>query len=75
MEMIPAEAVKKIDETHDAVIELRTLLKGHNGTPGLCSVVEGNSKRLRQLELILAFAAGGGGITGGIIGISRLLGG
>jgi len=72
MDMIPAETVKKIEETHDTVIELRTLLMGKNGTPGLCRTVEANTKRIRCLELILAFAAGGGGIT---FAATKLIGG
>lgn len=75
METMPQEALRDIRETRDAVNELKVLLKGTNGTPGLCGIVEANTKRLRQLELVLAFAAGGGGITGGILGISKLLGG
>jgi hypothetical protein len=72
MELIPAETVKKIDETHDAVIELRTLLIGKNGAPGLCKTAEDHARRISRLELILAFAAGGGGIT---FAATKLLGG
>ena len=62
MEMTPRLA-EKIEETHDAVNELMVMLKGTNGSPGLCQTVEAHAKRIRCLELILAFAAGGGGIT------------
>jgi hypothetical protein len=54
---------------------------GENGR-GLCGTVErqgkileAHAKDIRQIYMILAFAAGGGGVTGGIIGISKLLGG
>jgi len=72
MEMIPAQLAEKIEETHDAVIELKTLLKGTNGSPGICDQVESNRKRIRHIELLLAFAAGGGGLT---VVLTKLVGG
>jgi len=72
MELTPAD-IDKIRETHDAVVRMEERL-GENGT-GLCGQVKENSGRIHKLELVLAFAAGGGGITGGIIGITKLLGG
>ena len=57
---------------HDTGVILERL--GENDT-GLCGTVKANCSRIRKLEIIIAFAAGGGGITGGVIGISKLLGG
>jgi hypothetical protein len=74
MELTP-ELAKTITDTHDTIIELRTLLIGKDGADGLCKQVEKHDGRIHRIELILAFVAGGGGLTGGIIGISRLLGG
>jgi len=72
MELIPAETVKKIDETHDLVLELKTLMVGKDGHDGLCKQVEDHAKRIGRIEMLLAFAAGGGGIT---FAASKLLGG
>ena len=54
---------------------------GQNGV-GLCGQVErqrkqieDHEKRIHNIYMILAFAAGGGGITAGIAGISKLIGG
>jgi hypothetical protein len=71
MEMTPRLA-EQIEETHDAVNELMVLLKGVNGTPGLCRQVEAHAKRIRMIELMLAFAAGGGGIAFGAVKILGL---
>ena len=60
-------------ETHDEVIAIKNTLG--NGNRGLCHDVKENTRRISRIEILLAFAAGGGGITGGIIGIQRLLGG
>ena len=73
MPELTQDDINKIRETHILVARMDERL-GENGT-GLCGQVAHNSGRLRKLELVIAFAAGGGGITGGIIGISKLLGG
>jgi hypothetical protein len=74
MELTP-EMAKKIDDTYVAVSEMHTVLLGAKGNGGgLCKQVEKHDARLHRLELICAFVAGGGGITGGIIGISKLIG-
>ena len=63
-----------IRDTHAKVQGIEQLLKGYNGKAGLCADVENNHKRIHRLELLLAFAAGGGGITGGIAVVQRLFG-
>jgi len=64
-----------IRDTHAKVQGIEQLLRGYNGESGLCRDVENNHRRIHRLELLLAFAAGGGGITGAIAGISKLVGG
>lgn len=73
MELRP-EDLKKIDETHDAVIQIKGLLIGEDGS-GLCARVDRHESRIHKVELILAFAAGGGGVTGGVLWVMKLLGG
>ena len=72
MELTPTD-IDKIRETHELVARMDERL-GHNGV-GLCGQVERNSGRIHKIEILLAFAAGGGGITGGILGVMKLLGG
>jgi hypothetical protein len=52
-----------LQETHDSVTKIQTLLVGEDGG-GLCKRVESHSKRIRCIELVLACAAGAGGLFG-----------
>ena len=63
-----------IRDTQAKVQGIEQLLRGYNGESGLCRDVENNHRRIHRLELLLAFAAGGGGITGGIAVVQRLFG-
>ena len=60
MSEIDPEVRKKIDETHDTVIELKTVLLGANGDEGLVGdvhkVIEGieeNTKKINKLRVIV----------------------
>lgn len=55
---------QKIDETHDAVLVLKTLLLGKNSDKGLVGQVWHNTKRINNLYLILASVGGAGGVAG-----------
>ena len=63
---------EKIDQLIKDVSDIKTLLGGYLGNPGLVKQVENNRKAITKIWLCLAFAAGGGGITAGLI---KLLGG
>ncbi len=61
-------------DTNERVKGIEQLLRGYNGNPGLCDDVRSNHRRIHKIELILAFAAGGGGVTASIAGLQRLFG-
>lgn len=67
------EERKKLDETHDTVIKLKTVLLGANGQPGLVDQVIGNTKRSTRNTLILTAIISSGGLGGGIFGIIKLI--
>jgi len=46
---------------------------GENGK-GLCGTVKEHGKRIHTVEIILAAAGGAGLLTGGIAGVSKLIG-
>lgn len=58
---------RMIQESHDLMLELRTMLVGKDGQDGLCKRVDSHAKRIRTIEIMLAFAAGGGGLAAGVI--------
>jgi hypothetical protein len=68
-----------LQETHD---DVRTLLErvGANGTGlgGRMLDVESTQQKhadaIHKIHMILAFAAGGGGLAGSIVGVLKLLG-
>ena len=73
------ELVRKIEETHDKVIDMAATIG--NGKRGLCEDIRQHNKRLwwldgrtRRLEIVLAFLFGSGIITGGTIGLINWLG-
>ena len=67
------EELRKIDETHDTVITLKTVLLGANGNPGLVDQVIANTKRSSRNTIILTAIIASGGLGGGIFGIIKLL--
>jgi len=66
-----------IAETHDAVIELKTVLLGANGDDGLCGEVRHSTKRLNILErnfwLFAGVVVGTGVLGGGIWGVLQAI--
>ena len=64
---------KKIEETHDVVIQLKTVILGIDGDPGLVGLVESNTRKINKITIILAGLIGTGLVTGGSIGISHLI--
>lgn len=74
---ISEEQIKKIEETHSAVITIRTVLLGANGDEGLVGDVHKlaclqtkTESRLNKLYIIVA-GIGGVGLIGG--GLTKLL--
>lgn len=72
MTLTPEER-QKIDETHDTVITLKTVLLGANGNPGLVDQVIANTKRSSRNTIILTALIASGGLSGGVFGIIKLL--
>ena len=66
------ELPKKVDAIGDDVRDIRQLLKGYNGTKGLCDQVEVNGKRIRTLEISFAILIGSGAIGGGTFALARV---
>ena len=70
--------LQAIQETHDIVIEIKTVLLGKNGDEGLCGDVKYLQKdhaRLKQtVGILIGVLAGSGVITGATWGILRVLG-
>ncbi|MDD5513446.1 MAG: hypothetical protein PHD09_06735 [Candidatus Omnitrophica bacterium] len=69
--------IAQIRDTHDTVIELRTILLGANGSPGLCKKVEKATEELvevhknhsdlkRKFYILVAFMVGSGVLGTGI---------
>jgi len=70
------EDQKKIDETHDKVIEISIVLLGTNGDDGMCGdmkrITESHYKLKRNFWILVAFLAGSGVLGSGIWGITQL---
>jgi len=64
---------KKIEETHDVVIQLKTVILGIDGDPGLVGLVYSNTRKINKITIILAGLIGTGLVTGGSIALSRLI--
>ena len=62
---------RKQDETHEAVIELKTVMLGANGDDGLVGEVreigKSHYKLKRNFWMLIAFLVGSGIITGTVI--------
>ncbi len=72
-----------IEETHDTVIELKSLVMG-NGAPGLCKSVESLKKDVEIVKTnhnnlktkvftLIGILVGSGVISGSVIGIDKIL--
>ena len=72
---LTAEDIKKIRETHDAVIRIVTLLG--NGNPGLIATVGQHTKSLNSLWqkfwLLVGILVGSGVLAGSIVTALQLL--
>ena len=64
---------QKLDETHDVVIELRTVLLGKNSDRGIVGQVVDNTRRINRNTIILAAILGSGVLGGGVVGVIKLL--
>ena len=64
---------EKLDETHDTVITLKTVLLGTNGDNGVVGQVKDNTKRSHQNRIIIALFMGSGLIGGSIFGVVQML--
>ncbi len=73
MTELTQEHLIMIQETHDKIIRIETLLG--NGDAGLCRQVSTNTKRINSLCIILAFIGGGGGVALGVVELLKSLGG
>ena len=56
---------------HDKITEIHAVLLGVNGNPGLCKLVEKNTRSLHKLWVIVLVLATSTG--GGVYGIINLL--
>ena len=75
--MFTEDNKKKIDETHDAVIQIKTVLLGTNGDLGLCGEfkdLKASHYRLkRNCVLVFGVLAGSGILTGSILAAINLV--
>ena len=59
------------NKSNNSLIEIATVLKGYNGNPGLCKIVDDNCKSINRIWIALAIL--GASISGGAYGIVKLL--
>jgi len=71
MARTPAQLEDLIVKTHEDVSEIKIVLKGYNGQPGLCKQVECNTKAIAKIWVTLAVLIASAG--GGTYGLVRLL--
>ena len=71
--MLTKDERQKLDETHDTVITLKTVLLGADGNPGLIDQVHSNTKRSTRNTIIIAGIIGSGALGGGVYGLIQLL--
>ena len=67
------EERKKLDDTHDAVLTLKTVLLGKDSDNGLVGDVKRNSRNIMKLSIAAAILAAT--LGGSAAGILKLLGG
>jgi len=60
-----------LKEDHDRLTEIHAVLLGVNGNPGLCKLVERNTKAIQKLWVAVIIIATS--IGGGVYGIVELL--
>ena len=72
MALTPDEK-KIIDETHDTVITLKTVLLGANGNKGLSDIVEEHTKKINRITMILVGISSSGLLGTGIWGIVKVM--
>jgi hypothetical protein len=56
---------------HDRIVQMHAVLLGTDGSPGLCKMVERNTKAITKIWVAIAVIASS--IGGGIYGIIELL--
>ncbi len=70
---------EKTDQILSEIRELKSWLYGANGyegdIPEIKASLKNNANRITRLELIIAGLIGSGVLGGGIVGITKLLGG
>lgn len=70
--------IDQIHVTHDTVVQLKTILVGVNGNPGLCKQVDdlssGHSSLKKSFWTLVGILVGGGALGGGVAGVLKLLG-
>lgn len=64
---------EKLDRVENSVIEIKTVLLGADGDPGLVGLVEDHEKKINRNTIILAAIIGSGLLGGGIAGLVQLL--
>ncbi len=71
------ERDRKINETHDVALQLKTVLLGANGDQGLVGDVkqigQSHYKLRGQFRLLLGILVGSGVLTGAGFGIAKLV--
>ncbi len=69
--MTEKEQAKLLQDTHDTVIEIRTILLGSEQNPGLChrfhELEEDYVKFKRNVMVVMAFLVGSGAISIGVL--------
>ena len=73
MANLTKDDLQRIHDTHDAVIAIKQILG--DGHEGLCHDVRCHQKRISHIEIAFAFLVGTGFLTGGTIGLVKLIGG
>lgn len=76
MPEISDDIVKKIENTYEAVNEIKIVLKGYNGQEGLCKQVSDLDKKHDDLngkfKLLCGILIGAGVLYGGSVGLLKL---
>jgi len=56
---------------HDRIVQMHSVLLGVNGSPGLCKMVERNTKSINKLWIAVTIISAS--VGGGVYGIIELL--
>jgi hypothetical protein len=77
MPPLTKDDLNAIHETHDTIIELKTVLLGTNGDAGLCGDVKKQGEKLERthttLWILIGILAGSGVLTAGIYAIFQMV--